>query len=77
MAEPEQRPRRRGQSTFRQRDVTAFLKGAEKAGWLRVKFEIDPVTGKFTVLASKNGVDPGDDNEWDQLLDENDAALRP
>ena len=37
-------------STFRQRDLTAAIKGATAAGCVVARVEIDPITGKITVL---------------------------
>jgi hypothetical protein len=37
-------------TTFRQRDLTAAVKGAIAAGCMVSSVEVDPITGKITVL---------------------------
>ena len=45
----------RAPTTFRQRDVVAALKAARAAGCIVNRVEIDPITGKITILIGAPG----------------------
>jgi hypothetical protein len=67
----------RAKLTFRQRDVTAAVKAVEAAGHVVERVEIAP-DGRIVVIATKLATDANaQTNEWDEVLDEDPAALRP
>jgi len=54
--------------TFRQRDVTAAVKGVSAAGFLVHRVEIDK-TGKIVVITSpEHEIEKRGANEWDEVL---------
>jgi hypothetical protein len=54
-------------ATFRMRDVTRALKGAQAAGVEVARIEIE-TTGKITIVTGKpEGVQASDGNPWDEV----------
>jgi hypothetical protein len=57
----------RGQSAFKQIDVTRALRAVSAAGQPVQRIEIDPATGKIVVFVSKPGEQNTEGNEWDRV----------
>jgi hypothetical protein len=67
----------RGSCTFRQRDVTAALKGARDAGLVVRGFQIDNA-GNIRIHADSGAKTGGsvEYNEWDSVYGEDQASVR-
>jgi hypothetical protein len=61
----------RGSNRFNQREITRAIKGVEEAGRTPERIEVDPKTGKITIVvrgeaASKANNNNPEHNEWDE-----------
>lgn len=66
----------RGPATFRERDVTAAIRAAIKAGQEVYRVEIGK-GGEIRIITSREAVPATPaGNPWDEVFDEDDVALR-
>ena len=67
----------RNRTNFRQRDVTAAIKGAERAGCVVARVEIER-DGRIIVVLVQLGGSPTEpepeSNEWDEVFDDASSA---
>jgi hypothetical protein len=59
--------RKRGITRIRKTEITRVARGIKAAGLPVKGFEVDPATGKFTVLIGNADAAPAA-NSWDKLL---------
>ena len=68
--------RQRGPGTFRQRDVIAAVKAAERAGKTVRSFRIDRNGAIEVIFGEPEKIGQEEANPWDRLLSEGPLAVR-
>jgi hypothetical protein len=70
----------RGVNRFHQREVSRALRAVQDSGTAVDRVEIDPSTGKISVILAKPGGEAATDgkkNPWDEVLTDAPNAKRP
>jgi hypothetical protein len=63
---------------FRETEVTRAARAAEKAGLVISRVDVDPSTGRISVVVGKPGDAAAAVNPWDEVLtNEPDSKVRP
>jgi hypothetical protein len=68
----------RGANRFNQREVSRALRAARRAGETVERVEIDPATGRISVIIAKSGeaATGSNTNPWDEVLKDGSNAKR-
>ncbi len=69
---------RRTANRFNQREVSRAVRAARRAGETIERVEIDPATGRITVIIAKSGeaANGSNTNPWDEVLKDGSKAKR-